>query len=329
MHIVILYLIVEFYKYKCRGQKGCIRGDDFVNRAVKILTLAFRGEKKEAVFSELRSRLQDDTDVVMLPEMWLGDDFPVQTAESDLLKEIAALAAEHHCYIICPLTFFDGENRAERFNSALVFDRKGELIYRYDKAFPWWNEFDFVPPVKPGDKAGIFDTDFGRCGIAICFDVNFPCFWEEMARGGAEIVFWPSDYSAGRSLQAHAINYHYYIVTATREGDSALIDLNGDEIQYNKSDGITSTYYTVDLDREIFHENFNIEKIAALTAAEPGIKVEKRYLREQWIVLSGDKDTSVKALAKEYNIEPLRKYIFRSQREINGNVCRGPSSEQV
>ena len=134
-------------------------------------------------------------------------------------------------------------------------------------------------------------------------------------------MLWPSDYSAGRSLQAHAINYHYYIVTATRALDSALVDLNGDEVAYHKSEGMTAAHYTIDLDREIFHENFNMDKIEKLTKEVPGVKVEKHFTREQWLILSGDETSSVKELAKAYEMETLRDYLFRSQREINDGFC--------
>ena len=60
-----------------------------MNRPVNILALAFRGEKKEVVFEKLEEQIKENTDLVLLPEMWLGDDYPVQTKGSSLLKEIA------------------------------------------------------------------------------------------------------------------------------------------------------------------------------------------------------------------------------------------------
>ena len=75
---------------------------------------------------------------------------------------------------------------------------------------------------------GVYDADFGKIGFAICYDVNFPEVWEMLAAGGAELVVWPSAYSGGRSLMAHAINHHY-IVTSTLEG-TAVFDIIGEEI---------------------------------------------------------------------------------------------------
>lgn len=288
-----------------------------MNRPVHILTLAFRGESPEAVFEAVEENLRSSTDILLLPEMWLGDDLPVQGPESALLKRVADVAQRHSCYVICPLAYCAADEKDMRYNTALVFDREGSCIYRYNKVFPWWDEFKFDPPCTPGGKAGCFQTDFGTCGIAICFDVNFPQLWADMADQGAEIVFWPSDYSAGRSLQAHAINHHYYIVSATRERDSALIDLTGDEIAYHKSEGITVCRYTVDLDRSIFHENYNMEKMQKLVDADCGISLERCFPREQWFILSGSEMVSVKEAAKEEGMEQLREYLHRSALEIN------------
>lgn len=249
--------------------------------------------------------------------MWLGDELPVQGPESPLLKRVADAARRHHCYIICPLAYCPAGELGVRYNTALVYDREGACIYSYNKVFPWWDELKFDPPCKSGGKAGCFRTDFGICGVAICFDVNFPELWADMAEQGAEIVFWPSDYSAGRSLQAHAINHHYYIVTATRERDSALIDLTGDEIAYHKSEGITASRYTVDLDRSIFHTNYNMEKMQKLVDADCGISLETLLDREQWFILSGSEESSVKKAAWEAGMEQLGDYIRRSAREIN------------
>jgi len=115
--------------------------------------------------------------------------------------------------------------------------------------FPYWSEYDLHPPVEPGRQVKVFQTDFGRLGLAICFDVNFPEVWQEMADQGAELVVWPSAYSAGTSLQAHALNHHFYIVTSTLTRDCLVYDVTGEELLYEKSDDLNVSRITLDLDR--------------------------------------------------------------------------------
>lgn len=286
-----------------------------MNRPVNIMSLAFKDETPEQVFDVAEHEIREDTDIMLLPEMWMGDDYIVQSHKDDILQKVSEFARQHACYVISPLSYAP-ENK-NRYNSSFVFDRSGICFYRYDKVFPWWGEFEFQPPCSAGDKPGLFQTDFGICGIAVCFDVNFPSLWAKIASMGAEIVFWPSDYSAGRSLQAHAMNHHYTIISATRERDTAWIDLTGDEISHYKTAGITAAHYRVDLDRSIFHENYNCDKLPILLNANQDIRVEQRLPREQWFILSGSKTCSVKDAARENGMEELRDYLMRSRREIN------------
>ena len=135
----------------------------------------------------------------------------------------------------------------------------------------------------------------------------------------AELILWVSAYSAGTTLQAHAINHNYYIVTSTSAGDCIVYDITGEEIFYEKSEGINVSRITLDLDRRIYHQDFNIEKRDKLLA-EHGDSIQEEIFmeREQWFVLKAVKPgVSVRETAKKYGMEELRDYKERSRREID------------
>lgn len=46
--------------------------------------------------------------------------------------------------------------------------------------------------LSPGDRQTLFDTPFGRIGVAICYDVEFPLQVRAMAAAGARLVLCPS-----------------------------------------------------------------------------------------------------------------------------------------
>jgi len=165
----------------------------------------------------------------------------------------------------------------------------------------------------------VYDADFGRIGMAICFDVNFPAVWQTLADQGAELVIWPSAYSAGTSLQAHALNHHFYIVTATYTKDCIVYDITGQELLYEKSDEINISRVTLDLDRGIYHENFNIAKRDRLLAEHgDAVELEQWLPREQWFVLRAKQPgVSARQLAQQYGLEELRAYLTRSRTAID------------
>ena len=44
----------------------------------------------------------------------------------------------------------------------------------------------------PGDRLGLFDTRFGRIGVLICHDGDYPEVWRALALEGARAIFWIS-----------------------------------------------------------------------------------------------------------------------------------------
>jgi predicted amidohydrolase len=289
-------------------------------RPVRILSLGFKDVEEQKIWGILNTEGNFKPDIVVLPEAFLGDDYPREKCE-DVLKNAADVAGRLHTWLLCPL--YRIKNPNYNLNSAFLFNREGILFAEYNKIFPFWMEFREMPPCKPGDHITVVDTDFGKVGIAICFDVNFPLIWKKMEKAGAELVLWPSDYSAGSALQAHAIVNHYYIVSATRIPDSAVYDISGEEIRYCRHDGIVINKTILDLDRAIFHQNFsytnfNEEKFEKLLKKYPDIGIEKRFDREAWFILSSKNPAvSVKKVAAEFGLEELRAYIHRSGKEIN------------
>jgi hypothetical protein len=201
----------------------------------------------------------------------------------------------------------------------VFLDRSGKLVCLYDKVFPYWSEYDVSPPVKPGDAVQIYDADFGRVGFATCFDVNFPEVWRQLSDKGAELVIWPSEYSAGVSLQAHAINHHYYIVTSSQTPDCIVYDITGERLLYSGAEPFNVSRVTLDLDRGIYHENFNISKRDKLLNEHPqDVEQEKWMKLEQWFVLKAKRSgVSARELGHQYGLEELRHYLERSRLAID------------
>ena len=286
-------------------------------RPVRIVSLSFYNKPLSQICALVDEEAARGVDLVILPETWRGqNDSTIETLDGETISELSKLARKHRTYIVSPIDRRDGESRV---NSAVLIDRNGKVVLVYDKVFPYWSEYDHKIKVQPGRRASVYTADFGKVGFAICFDVNFPEVWQSLADQGAEIVVWPSAYSAGTTLQAHALNHHYYIVTATGTRDCIVYDITGEEIHYQKSSDVNVSRVTLDLDRGIYHQNFNIPKRDKLLYEHPQEVQQERWMeREQWFVLRSLKPgVSARQLAREYGLEELRDYIDRSRGSIN------------
>jgi predicted amidohydrolase len=294
------------------------RPGERLGRPVRITSISFpNGLSLDEIAGHVEKAGLAGADVIALPELLRGHNEESKEAlNGPTVTRMAALAKKYHTYMVCPI---DRMEKNRRLNTVVVLDRSGEIVCVYDKVFPYWDEFDVHPPVDVGDEAQVYRADFGVLGFATCFDVNFPEVWKRLADKGAEVVIWPSAYSAGMSLQAHALNHHYYIVSATQASDCFVYDITGEKLLYKKSEKVNVASVTLDLDRGIYHINFNDTPRDKLLKEHPeDIEQEKWLESEQWFVLKARRPgVSARELAKQYGLEELRHYLDRSRRAID------------
>ena len=287
------------------------------DRTVKITSIGFSQRPLDEFIHIIDGEGKNSCDLIILPEACTGNDIE-GNLDCNSVKRISEIAAKHKIYIVFPIYRSDEKN--ERLNSSILIGRKGEICCVYDKIYPFWSEFELDPPCAIGSEAPVFETDFGKVGMAICFDANFPEVFNRLSLSGAEIVLWSSAYSAGRSLQAHAINHNYIIVTSTLRSDCIVYDITGEEIYYQRTvDDVNISRVTLDLDRCVFHFDYNLGKREKLLKDYEGkIESDTWHDRESWFTLkSVVPGISAKKIAAEYGIEELPAYKKRSLIEID------------
>jgi predicted amidohydrolase len=297
-------------------------GPGKIGRPVRGVSIGFKpGLPLEQIAGLVDKEGAHGADIIALPETCRGqNDKSEEGLDGPTISTLARLAGTHRTYIVCPIDRNDGDRRV---NSAVLLDRRGRVAGVYDKLYPYAEEFARRPGVQPGQAAPVFTTDFGRVGLAICFDVNWAPLWQRLSDLGAELVIWPSAYSAGRSLQARAIDFNYYVMSATWTPDCLVYDIDGEQLVYdhgNVSEGVNVTRFTFDLDRCLFHQDFNLPAKLANLLREHGEDVE----REKWLPMEGwfllkarRPGVSVRELARKYGLEERRPYINRSRCEID------------
>ena len=284
-----------------------------IGKPVRVVSLSFRTASLERIAALVDAEAAKGVDLVSLPEAWRGSDV-VESLSGPTITTMARLARQHHSYVVCPIYRLA---EGKRLNSSVLIDRAGAVAGVYDKVFPYWNEFEMQPPALPGQRDdAVFDTDFGKLGLAICYDAKFPEVFQRLRDRGAELVAWASAYSGFTELQAFALLHHYPIFTSTQTGDVIAWDLTGALLLDEKTRGdVTVARFTLDLDRMIYHYNFNLEKRDRLLREHAAdLRVAVDMPREEWFVLEARRPgVSARQLAREYGLEELRAYKDRSR----------------
>lgn len=169
-----------------------------------------------------------------LPEMEAMRMLAQKTEE--IVKKIQEYACSYNVNIISGSMPIIANNKL--YNATYLCHRNG-LTEEYRKIHITPNEQKYYGMVG-GDKIGVFDTDCGKIGILICYDVEFPELSRIYADQGMQILFVPflTDTQNGytrvrRCAQARAIENECYVAIAGCVGN--LPKVNNMDIQFAQS----------------------------------------------------------------------------------------------
>lgn len=152
---------------------------------------------------------------------------PIQGTIEATLGE---MAKRHRCNIVVGGVFRDGADGPTCSNAAIVIDRTGRLVGRYDKVHPVLDKggangkLVLEGGVRPGREYNVFDLDFGRIGVQICYDVNFPEGWQRLQEKGAELVLFPTQSPQLTRPAMYAAIHQYWVVSSTFRNNASLFE---------------------------------------------------------------------------------------------------------
>ena len=119
-------------------------------------------------------------------------------------------------------------------NRSLLIDPDGAIVARYDKIHMFdvdlegGESYRESRRYRPGGKAVVADTPFGRIGLTVCYDMRFPSLYRDLAKAGAEHLTVPSAFArpTGRAhwhvlLRARAIETGCFVFAPAQCGEHA------------------------------------------------------------------------------------------------------------
>jgi beta-ureidopropionase len=272
-------------------------------------------ENRTHVMKLLGLALRQKPDLVCLPEAFSSVSVSCQhiseVAESlpgPTTDAAAQRARQGRCYVVCPVVT---QREGAFWNSAVVIDRDGSILGVYDKLHPVTTSSNytvFESGTSPGKAPNIFDLDFGRVGIQICFDIQFAESWAALAGLGARLVFWPSAYNGGFPLQAYAWRHHFYVVSAVQTEKARLIDPLGvllAETDFQKN----VIWRDINLDYAVCHYDFNYSIPDRLMANYPeSVSVRTNWDAGHFIIEPVKKEVTIAQLRREIGFITVEEY---------------------
>ncbi len=138
-------------------------------------------------------------------------------------------ASEHGCYIVVPTYLLDSKEKKRCSNAAILVGRKGEVLGTYRKIHlvVSLERGTMEDGATPGDALPVFDCDFGKLGLQICYDMEFEDGWTELARKGAELIAWPTQSPQTSQPAFRAKANRCYIVSSTWRHNASIFEPTG------------------------------------------------------------------------------------------------------
>ena len=117
-------------------------------------------------------------------------------------------------------------------NRSFLIAPSGRIVAQYDKIHMFdvtlseTEQYRESDGYRPGDRAVIADTEFGKIGMTICYDIRFPHLFRGLAKSGASILLIPAAFArpTGRAhwevlLRARAIETGCFVIAAAQTGE--------------------------------------------------------------------------------------------------------------
>lgn len=150
----------------------------------------------DRVVSYLNNLGEEGVRLVVLPEMWATgfayQKLPDLAAETPRL--IATLQDMASAYRMAVVGSLAEQENGRVYNTAFLLDGERGLVGKYRKIHPF-------PPTEEdrhftaGRDLPVFETDFGKVGVVICYDLRFSELCRNLANKGATFIIvcaeWP------------------------------------------------------------------------------------------------------------------------------------------
>ena len=197
----------------------------------------------------IEANVPQDADIVLLPEgitiVGVGGTYAdvAEPIPGPTTQRLGEAARSKNAYIVAGI--YEREGVAV-YNTSVLIDRQGELVGKYRKVYLPREEI--TAGITPGDDYPVFDTDFGKVGMMICWDVQYADPARALALRGAELLLMPIWGGNETLAAARAIENHVFLAASGYDHPTYVMDPKGELLAkaYEQGDVAVAT---IDLSR--------------------------------------------------------------------------------
>ncbi|MBR2466356.1 MAG: carbon-nitrogen hydrolase family protein [Clostridia bacterium] len=242
-------------------------GEPLPKRTVRLAAIQMKwnaevGRTKESQFEAFMSSVEKvgerGVDLIVLGEgmysRGLGISHPERARiyDPEMIKALGEKAVKYSTYII-----YNGveEEKGNFYNASFIIDRTGKVVGTYRKTHITVGEYE--GGLTPGVGFPVFDLDFGRIGILICYDQFFPETAKALVNEGAEIIAISTAGDDHHACMSLAIDSGVYLAVSGMNmendfgwGPTRIVDPLGNQLSHT-NENLEAAYAEIDLNKKV------------------------------------------------------------------------------
>lgn len=204
-------------------------------RRVRVASVNLKPERTRSAaesveqFTRLvEERVDGRADLIVLPEgitvVGTGKSYVevAETVPGPTTEKLGELARRKKAWVAAGI--YERDGRAV-YNTAVLLDREGRVAGKYRKVYLPREEIE--RGLTPGHAYPVFETDFGRVGLMICYDVFFPDPARALAAQGADIIVLPIWGGDETLAAARAIENKVFLAASGYDHPTYVMDPDG------------------------------------------------------------------------------------------------------
>jgi predicted amidohydrolase len=256
----------------------------------------------------------EKADLAVLPEIFAIQNRPdffnaAEPLDGSVLSTISRIAKQHSMGIAAGHVTLEGD---VKYNSVVLFDRQGEIAAVYHKTYLTIAELE--RGLFPGAGPLVVETEFGRLGFAICYDLNFSSLRLGYRELDPDMILFASAFRGGLQAQWWAYETRSYFVSSCIDPKSIIANPLGRIIAETDTLSRSATR-TINLDYEVLHLDYCNKRL---------VEARRKYgsdFQFDWadpegvMLITSTADVPVKQLMMEYGWKTAANYLADANRK--------------
>lgn len=247
----------------------------------------------EKGLSAIKEAARQGADLVLFPEVQLTEFFPKYpgqdvtkyqiSLDSQTIQRFRDTCRENQIMAVPNIYLLENGNP---YDASILIDKNGNItgiqkmvhIAQADKFF----EQDYYTPSNDGFK--VFETEFGKIGIVVCFDRHYPESIRTEALKGADLVLIPTVNTKAEpsemfewELRVQAFQNSTIIAMCNRVGTEGEMDFSGESIVIDANGNVIAK---TDDKEQILYVDIELKAASAIRAMRPYTQLRRTEFYE-------------------------------------------------